>query len=113
MMFARQCIRSRQLLHFSPLFRSSDLVSHGFNLKSRWPIRLMTARRCACTKISIVRPNNLPVTRALIGGLIKPFFPHWENLRNEFLHPLLPLPPHPLILATFGVLGLFPPTLLT
>jgi len=44
--------------------------------------------------------------------LMKPFIPHWKNLANEFLQPMLHLPRHPVILAHFGILGLCPTTLL-
>src|SRR5438876_2142989 len=44
--------------------------------------------------------------------LMKPFIPHWENLANEFLQPMLHLPRLPLILAHFGLLRLSPTTLL-
>jgi phytoene dehydrogenase-like protein len=44
--------------------------------------------------------------------LMKPLVPHWENLANEFLQPMLHLPRHPVILAHFGILGLCPTTLL-
>jgi phytoene dehydrogenase-like protein len=44
--------------------------------------------------------------------LMKPLVPHWENLANEFLQPMLHLPRHPMILAHFGILGLCPTTFL-
>lgn len=44
--------------------------------------------------------------------LMKPLVPHWENLANEFLQPMLHLPRHPVILAHFGILGLCPTTFL-
>src|SRR5882762_3510899 len=44
--------------------------------------------------------------------LMKPLVPHWENLANEFLQPMLHLPRHPVILAYFGILGICPTTLL-
>jgi phytoene dehydrogenase-like protein len=44
--------------------------------------------------------------------LMKPLVPHWKNLANEFLQPMLHLPRHPVILAHFGILGLCPTTLL-
>src|SRR6266498_2157447 len=34
--------------------------------------------------------------------LMKPLACNWEKLANEFLHPLLPFPRHPISLARFG-----------
>jgi phytoene dehydrogenase-like protein len=40
--------------------------------------------------------------------LMKPLARNWENLSIEFLQPILHWPQHPITLAHFGILGLFP-----
>jgi phytoene dehydrogenase-like protein len=44
--------------------------------------------------------------------MMKPLARNWENLSIEFLQPMLHWPQHPLTLAHFGILALFPATLL-
>jgi phytoene dehydrogenase-like protein len=44
--------------------------------------------------------------------LMKPLARNWENLSIEFLQPMLHWPQHPITLAHFGILALFPATLL-
>ena len=44
--------------------------------------------------------------------LMKPLARNWENLSIEFLQPMLHWPQHPITLAHFGTLALFPATLL-
>src|SRR5215469_13765407 len=44
--------------------------------------------------------------------LMKPLTRNWENLSIDFLQPILHWPQQPITLAHFGILGLFPATLL-
>jgi phytoene dehydrogenase-like protein len=44
--------------------------------------------------------------------LMKPLARNWENLSIDFLQPILHWPQQPITLAHFGILGLFPATLL-
>jgi phytoene dehydrogenase-like protein len=44
--------------------------------------------------------------------LMKPLARNWENLSIEFLQPMLHWPQHPITLAHFGILALWPATLL-
>ena len=44
--------------------------------------------------------------------LMKPLVRDWEKLATDFLQPMLHFPKHPLALARFGILALFPATLL-
>ena len=45
--------------------------------------------------------------------LMKPLARNWENLSVEFLQPMLHWPQHPITLAHFGLLALWPATLLS
>ena len=110
------CSAVHPLAAGSPFFRTLPLQRSGLTwIQPEIPLaHPLDDGSAACLHQDIDRTAEQLAgdSRAYRRSRTKPFVPHWENLANEFLQPMLHLPRHPVILAHFGILGLRPTTLL-
>src|SRR5947208_2059577 len=109
------CSAVHPLAAGSPFFKTLPLERSGLTwIQPEIPLaHPLDDGSAACLHLDIDRTaEQLVGDSRAYRRLMLPLVPHWENLANEFLQPMLHLPRHPVILAHFGILGLCPTTLL-
>ncbi|NBC18859.1 MAG: FAD-dependent oxidoreductase [Bacteroidetes bacterium] len=95
----------------SPLFRTLPLEQHGLRwLHPEVPLAhpLDDGRAAVLYRSLEATAEALGVDAAAYRQLFGPLEQHWQALADEVLQPLLHLPRHPVLLASFGVKALQP-----
>ena len=95
----------------SPFLSDLPLGDHGL----AWSHAELAAAHPLCDGSAAVLGHSLDETAAALGPdarawhrLFAPLVRDWEPLRDTFLAPLVRLPPHPLLLARFGLRAVWP-----
>ena len=99
----------------SPFFSGLPLGDHGLS----WAHAEVAAAHPLPDGSAAAFGRSLDETAAALGPdarawrrLFGPLVREWEPLRDTFLAPLVRLPPHPLVLARFGVRAMWPASML-
>ena len=99
----------------SPFFTDLPLDDHGL----AWAHAELPAAHPLPNGSAAVLGHSLDQTAAALGRdarawrrLFGPLVRDWEPLRDTFLAPLLRLPPHPFVLARFGLRAVWPASVL-
>jgi phytoene dehydrogenase-like protein len=99
----------------SPFFTDLPLDDHGL----AWAHAELPAAHPLPDGSAAVLGHSLDQTAAALGRdarawrrLFGPLVRDWEPLRDTFLAPLLRLPPHPFVLARFGLRAVWPASVL-
>jgi phytoene dehydrogenase-like protein len=95
----------------SPFFRQLQLAQHGLDLVD--PPAALAHPFDDGTAVVVER--SLDATAAALGpdgeayrSLLRPVSESWEDLSGGVLGPLVRIPPHPLVMARFGMRGVLP-----
>jgi phytoene dehydrogenase-like protein len=109
------CSAVHPLAAGSPFFKTLPLEKHGLTwIQPEIPVaHPLDDGRAACLYRDIdLTAQQLSGDSGAYRRLMKPLARSWQNLSIDFLQPMLHWPRHPVTLAHFGILGLFPATLL-
>jgi phytoene dehydrogenase-like protein len=100
----------------SPFFSSLPLRDHGLE----WVHSPAVVAHPLDDGSAVVLERDLGFVQPSLGedgatwsGLVRPFVDHWEEFVTEALRPLPFVPPHPLLMARFGMLAVQPAQMIT